>query len=1005
MKQRILSLLVLLVAAVTGAWAQEPVPEYKLDKGTRQNCDIAFKVGAQDRTRANEGETVTITVTPNSGYATKNITVTAYMETGQMRVARRAPGDGGGAPASEIVEDITVSPVTGNPNAFTITMPKANVIVDAYTTRILQSSWIQFQSNQQLTYTGQEQEPAISVRFWSGNRWTTLRPSTDYTVAYSDNKDAGTARVTITAVPGSNYSDPDPKASRTFTINKRSLANNMIAAIDAVTYTGSAFTPEPTVTYNGMTLVKGTDFNYSYTNNVNAGTATVTITAVADGNYTGSARRTFTIQKKALEDEMIQTIDPVTYSGVAQRPTPTVKYGSLTLNANTDYTVSYSDNVNAGTATVTVTARPTSQNYSGSAKRNFTINRKAVANSMIQAIDDLTYTGSAQRPTITVKDADILVDGQAKTLVEGTDYTVAYSDNVNAGTARVTITGRGNYRATATRTFTIQKKALEDDMIQSISAQTYNGSERRPAPTLRYGSLTLRANTDYTYDDTENVDAGTATVTVTARANSNYSGTASKTFTINPKALNDNMIQPIDDQTYTGSELEPAPVVRDAQIIVGGQAKTLVEGTDYTVAYTYNTNAGTATVTITGIGNYTGTASRNFTVLPKDLEKSMVQPIADRVYTGLNIKPELTVRDGSKPLVKGVDYTTVYEDFTEAGTAKVTVTGIGNYTGTVVRNYNILQRSLADVMIEPIEDQTYTGDAIEPALKLTFDGQALKAGTDYTATYEDNVIAGTAKVTVTGTGNFTGTATAEFTINPRTTVEGNITLVEDGEEVALTINDAGTQQGKTVEEDLEVTTLNYYRTLKASDVNAYTICLPYAPPTDPNLKYYTLTSVDGTALHFDEIEGEPQAYAPYLVMASADVDISKEGYKETFTMSKEVANTSVAGSYVMKGTLSGIQHDDAVGLYIMQAGNRWAKVGSNMKAYIPPFRAYIEVTSAVPERLDSTIGGENSATEITSVCATDEDGTEHWFDLSGHPIEKPTKSGIYIHNVRKEYVK
>jgi predicted 3-demethylubiquinone-9 3-methyltransferase (glyoxalase superfamily) len=576
---------------------------------------------------------------------------------------------------------------------------------------------------------------------------------------------------------------------------------------------------------------------------------------------------------------------------------------------------------------------------------------------------------------------------------------------VNAGTATVTITGIGNYRGTATRNFTINKKALEDDMIQPISAQTYNGSERRPAPTLRYGSLTLRASTDYTYAYTENIEAGTATVTVTARANSNYSGTASKTFTINPKALNDNMIQPIDDQTYTGSELEPAPVVRDAQIIVGGQAKTLVEGTDYTVAYTYNTNAGTATVTITGIGNYTGTASRNFTVLPKELEKPMVQPIADRVYTGLNIKPELTVRDGSKPLVKGVDYTTVYEDFTAAGIAKVTVTGIGNYTGTVVRNYNILQRSLADVMMEPIEDQTYTGDAIEPALKLTFDGQALKAGTDYTATYEDNVIAGTAKVTVTGAGSYSGTLTAEFTINPRTTVDGNITLVEDGVETELTINDAGTQQGKTVEEDLEVTTLNYYRTLKASDVNAYTICLPYAPPTDPNLKYYTLTSVDGTALHFDEIEGEPQAFTPYLVMASADVDISKEGYKETFTMSKEVANTSVAGSYVMKGTLSGIQHDDAVGLYIMQAGNRWAKVGSNTKAYIPPFRAYIEVTSAVPERLDSTIGGENFATEITSVCATDEDGTEHWFDLSGHPIEKPTKSGIYIHNGRKEYVK
>jgi len=202
-----------------------------------------------------------------------------------------------------------------------------------------------------------------------------------------------------------------------------------------------------------------------------------------------------------------------------------------------------------------------------------------------------------------------------------------------------------------------------------------------------------------------------------------------------------------------------------------------------------------------------------------------------------------------------------------------------------------------------------------------------------------------------------------------------------------------------------VTTLNYYRTLKANDEQAYTLCLPYAPPTDPNLKYYTLTSADGEALHFDEIEGDPQANTPYLVRASADVDISKENYQENFTMSKEVANSSTAGSYVMKGTLSGFSHDEAVGLYILQSGNRWAKVGSNTKAYIPPFRAYIESTAAAPERLDSSFEAENFATEITSVCATDEDGTEHWFDLSGHPIEKPTKSGIYIHNGRKEYVK
>ena len=281
----------------------------------------------------------------------------------------------------------------------------------------------------------------------------------------------------------------------------------------------------------------------------------------------------------------------------------------------------------------------------------------------------------------------------------------------------------------------------------------------------------------------------------------------------------------------------------------------------------------------------------------------------------------------------------------------------------------------------------------------------MESGTDYeNVTYTNNTNAGTATVTVTGKVNYTGTASANFTINPKTTTEENITTEEGGDETALTIIDRGTQKGIVVEEDLEVTTLNYYRTLNANVAQAYTICLPYAPPADANLKYYTLSGADGTTLHFDEINGAPQANTPYLVIVSATTDISKEEYKENITMKKTVTNRSTAGSYVMKGTLSGINHDDAVGLYILQAGNQWAKVGSNTKAYIPPFRAYIEVTSNVPERLESTFD-EGTVTEITSVCTTDNDGTEQWFDLSGHPIEKPTQSGIYIHNGRKEYVK
>ena len=209
----------------------------------------------------------------------------------------------------------------------------------------------------------------------------------------------------------------------------------------------------------------------------------------------------------------------------------------------------------------------------------------------------------------------------------------------------------------------------------------------------------------------------------------------------------------------------------------------------------------------------------------------------------------------------------------------------------------------------------------------------------------------------------------------------------------------GNQPGNTLPDNLEVTILNYYRTLNENDVQAYTVCLPYAPLTSSDLTYYTLADCDGTTLSFQEISGAPQANTPYLVLASATTDIGQQDVHGV-TMSKEVPNSSSAGGYVFKGTLSGFSHSEAIGLYILQAGNRWGRVGSDTHAYIPPFRAYIEATStARPNSLDSTLGDE--ATGIQQLRTVDNDGTERWFDLQGHRIAKPAKGGVYIHNGKK----
>lgn len=309
----------------------------------------------------------------------------------------------------------------------------------------------------------------------------------------------------------------------------------------------------------------------------------------------------------------------------------------------------------------------------------------------------------------------------------------------------------------------------------------------------------------------------------------------------------------------------------------------------------------------------------------------------------------------------------------------------------------------ADITVGSIAAVTYNGKAHKPAVTVKDGSTLLTLGTDYTVRYSNNTNAGTAKVTIRGKGNYGGSVVKRFTINTLTVTDGNISVEYGGNVTELTVRDMGTQQGSTVKENLAVMALNYYRTLNGSDADAYTVCLPYAPPTDEHLTYYTLTGVDGTTLHFDEIEGSPQAYTPYLVFAAATVDIGREHFRENFVMQKTVDSQATADGYTLKGTLSGISHAGAVGLYILQAGNRWARVGSDTHAYLPPFRAYIEATDNVRPMLDSSFG--DKSTGISGMRTTDRDGTERWFDLNGHRVEAPVKAGIYVHNGRKEVVR
>ena len=141
---------------------------------------------------------------------------------------------------------------------------------------------------------------------------------------------------------------------------------------------------------------------------------------------------------------------------------------------------------------------------------------------------------------------------------------------------------------------------------------------------------------------------------------------------------------------YTGSALKPKVTI---EANLNGKAATLKEGTHYTLAYKNNINAGTATVTITGKGYFTGTATKNFKITAKKLTNAMATiPKASYVYTGKAITPAV-VKDGSKTLKKNTDYTISYSKNTAVGTATVTVKGKGNYAGTVTKTFTIIPKA------------------------------------------------------------------------------------------------------------------------------------------------------------------------------------------------------------------------------------------------------------------------------------------------------------------------
>lgn len=213
-----------------------------------------------------------------------------------------------------------------------------------------------------------------------------------------------------------------------------------------------------------------------------------------------------------------------------------------------------------------------------------------------------------------------------------------------------------------------------------------------------------------TVDKNGNVTAlrtGTGYVTVTASANGYDSVSKDVKIVVSKKSLNNGLLTLSETSyVYDGTYKKPA-----ATVTFGG--KVLQEGKDYTISYRNNLNVGVTTVIATGMGDYTGYTSKNFTITKRAMAGGTVSVASSVSFTGSNITPSVTVKVAGRTLTNGTDYTVSYSNNKNVGTSNVYVYGKGNYSGSLSAKFDIVP---AKQQIQKLETK-YKGFYIDWAQK------------------------------------------------------------------------------------------------------------------------------------------------------------------------------------------------------------------------------------------------------------------------------------------------
>ena len=395
-------------------------------------------------------------------------------------------------------------------------------------------------------------------------------------------------------------------------------------------------------------------------------------------------------------------------------------------------------------------------------------NRISIADATITlSSESFDYNGETQKPNVTsVKDGET-------TLTENVDYTVTNEGGKDVNTYTVTITGISKYSGTLTKNFTINKVAASFT-VPTAKELTYTGAAQEliNAGSTNDGEMQYKLSTETAWSTSipKATDKGTYTVNykVVGDANHNDTESADVQVTIGAKSIaNATITLSKESFDYNGQTQKP-----DVSSVKDGDM-SLTANKDYTVTNEGGKDVNTYTVTITGTGNYTGTATKNFTI--NKVAASLTAPTAKELtYTGA---AQELINAGSSndgevqyKLSTETAWSTSIPKGTDKGTYTVNYKVIGdanhNDTESADVQVTIGAKSIANATITlSAENFDYNGDTQKPDVTLVKDGDTvLEENSDYTVTNEGGIDAGTYTVTITGTGNYTGTVSKYFTI-------------------------------------------------------------------------------------------------------------------------------------------------------------------------------------------------------------------------------------------------